>query len=1300
MKKFISIILAAMLLTGVFAMPSFAQEVNSDSKAPIIFDFESDMAGIKSANTTRLQLSLENGNLKCVSKFIDYSSYLHVPLNGIDGEHYNRMRIIAKTVDACDLPSTAKYNMALYYSGTSKTDGTEFAEAEARSKRVYFTNLAESEGKYSNTEYQEYIIDLSQISNWSESTIKSLRIDPIKNASGTLYIDRLEFYHMGNINQKDFYGDVTFFDNRFCYTSGNPRYNRFDCVPKTNEIVTTRLIDYKSPDRTDYIYMKRNDNSADCYFQVKMIMPRFVHADSLKHRYLKMEGDFKADTLQDINFLIRDSDTTGASLDTTFTITYEGAVSGGGFKTYDVVKAGEWFHLLWAMNLDTKTYDVYIDGNKVLKDVPLKAEMTQFNMLRVNLNYSNVVGDLYVDNFNVTGLIKPIVDGVETKTCVIPTDDAIIDFLSDKIGMHAFGNTLHKDGVKTELSEKGIYDKVSEQYYVTADTLNKVFDLDLKDENGEISGDITVKADGTVILKDGTSFVLEYTPKTENGKMYVPIRQFAKDAMAKYVWWFKTGIILISDYEVNIDQSGWVWQSERDNSSATGATIWNDIDYLNGYLQYVRPSIERLKEDYIKTTGDSTFTQHPRIYLTAADFAQMKEKFETSTDNIYKKRIRVMLANADGYLEKGIADYTMWSDSMRHRVGSEMKERFTNWGLAYHMTGDQKYVDAAYAQFKKAATFPDFNASHIIDTGEAAIALAIGYDWFYNAFTPEQREVAIKVVREGCLDVLGGGLYGRITSTSDGADEWRAFKRMSNYNTIVNAGVTLAALATLEYDPNSSFTYIKDSTRSMEYTLQMLPPGGAWTEGPSYLSYALQYLVPFASNVEKNFGTSYNLMDGQGMDGIVDFLIATSGPEGTNNMGDGALSKRLSYESYFYFANRYNKPYASYIRWQDLLSGNSTSTFYDLMYYDFNAVNITAESLKDVPLMQNIKGNELFSIRDSYSQDEANFYFSAHFGTTSGYHQHWDCGTFVLDFLGERWAFDLGADDYKLQNELGYLGYEIFRKRGEAHNMLVIDPAKYTNGVETVLGKFAPIIKADSNHSGGYAYADMSEVYEDAPKMLLGYYIADNLSSVTMRNEFTLNAEKDCIWTMNTAGEIDIDGNTAYVTQKGKTIKLEALCSSEDAVWQDNGNPKPLPETVPADKFANQNQNLEYKQLRLAFTGKAGDNTVTVKISSKCGNSAPVADTPISEWKLPDENAVTITETSGTVTAKTTLNGQTLVLAAYSEDGKMLAVDTSDEIGNTSVSLSGDFYKTKAMTFDNFKNLKPYTAPVTYTPMQ
>lgn len=1299
MKRLIAIVLTVLLIMAILVVPAVAEDINTVLKAPIILEFEDSQAGISSANATRLQLSLEDGNLKCVSKYIDYSSYMHLPLDGIDGEYYNRFKMVAKVSDACELTNGSKYGFALYYKGTNKNDSSvEYTEAEARAARVPFTGLEEKDGMSSNSEYQEYIIDLSKISNWSDSDIKTLRIDPLKNSSGTLYIDRIEIYREDVINQQDFNGDVTFFDNRFCYTSGNPRYSRFDSVPKTNEIITTRLIDYQSPDRTDYIYMKRNDNTADCYFQVQMTMPSFAHAPNFKHKYLKMEGDFKADTLQDINFLIRDSVTLGKSLDTNFNVRYDGSVSGGGVKVSDVVKPGEWFHLLWAMNLDTLKYDVYVDGEKILSDIALNADMKQFNMLRVNLNYSSVVGDLYVDNFNVTGLIKPIIDGVETKTPVIPTDENVINFLSDKIGMHAYGNTLHKNGVKTEFETKGIYDKETEQYYVTADTINKAFDLNLKDENGEIKGDITVKADGKVTLKDGTSFNLEYTPKTQNDMLYVPIRQFAKDAIGKHVWWFKTGILLFCDRELNINTEDWVWQSERDSSSATGATVWNDIDYLNGYLQYVRPDVEKLKADYIKATGDTTFTQHPRIHLTQDEFAAMKEKYEANTDSIYTKRIKANISNANGYLTKGVADYTMWSDSMRHHVGSEMKERFITWGIAYHMTGEQKYVDAAFEQFKKAETFPDFNTSHIIDAGEAARALAIGYDWFYNAFTPEQREFALKVTREKSLDVLGGGLYGRLTSTSGGATEWRAFKRMSNYNTIINAGVTLAALATLEYDPDSSFRYIKDSMRSMEYTMQMFPPGGAWTEGPNYLNYALQYLIPWASNMEKNFGQSYNLMDGQGMEGIVDYLIASCGTEGTNNMGDGAFSTGLSYESYFYFAKRYNKPYASYIRYKDLQSGNSSSSFYDLMYYDFDAVNIDHKVLESVPKMQYLDGMELFSIRNSYVSDEADFYFSTHFGTTSGYHQHWDCGTFVLDFMGERWAYDLGSDNYNLQNELGYQGYEIFRKRGEAHNMLVIDPTKYTAGFETISGEFAPVIDAKSNNSGGYVYADMSNAYEDASNMLLGYYIDDNMNSVTVRSEFTLDASKECIWTMNTKGDIEIDGNTAYVTQKGKTIKLEVICSGENVCWQDNGNPKPLSETVSADKFANQNQNTEYKQLRLAFDAAAGENKLVIKISPKNAAISEIKDIPISQWELPKADNITIKEVSENIKASASLKDETLIVAGYSKEGKMLAVDTLTGSGLSNVSISGDFYKVKAFKFKSFESLKPLFEPIIYIP--
>lgn len=69
----------------------------------------------------------------------------------------------------------------------------------------------------------------------------------------------------------------------------------------------------------------------------------------------------------------------------------------------------------------------------------------------------------------------------------------------------------------------------------------------------------------------------------------------------------------------------------------------------NGYLQYLRPDAQRLKEDYIKTTGDSTFTKHPRLYYTKDEFDIIREKYESNEDEVFTSRINSYIKEADNY---------------------------------------------------------------------------------------------------------------------------------------------------------------------------------------------------------------------------------------------------------------------------------------------------------------------------------------------------------------------------------------------------------------------------------------------------------------------------------------------------------------------------------------------------------------------------------------------------------------------------------------------------------------------------
>ena len=1018
------------------------------------------------------------------------------------------------------------------------------------------------------------------------------------------------------INQTDSKGDYCFFDNRYCYTSGNPKYGNIELAPKTNEIICTRLIDYQSPDRTDYIYLNRTDISTDCFFNITNIkVGEKTNNPDKRYRYYKFEGDFKCDRVGNrIQLpLLRDSKTTGSSINS-----YPGIVNKKGGMEFadgtvidDVFKSGQTVHYMLFIDLDMHYCDAYINGKLAADKIPLNSEMKQINLVRVLLDYGSTTGDLYVDNFNFTGLDKPIVNGIETKTSVFSDANEVKSFLSDKTAMHTYGNTLYKDGEKTVL-EKGIYDKYEEEYYVPVSSISSAFDLALYEENGTINGDFKITADGLVTDKNDKIVKLNTMPRLEDGKLYIPVREFAQRVLGKYVWFFKTGIIIFSDYEFMLDTSEWVYQSQR---VVKQTTEWNDIDHLNNFLQYIRPDSQNLKEDYIKTTGDTDFNQHPRLILNSEDFAQMKKHYEAKDDEVYNKIAQTVIKNADSYLDKEPIGY-VWDDDMRtlSSISSNLLKRFIYMGYAYNLTGDKKYADKAYEQFEMCDTYPDFNTSHIIDTGDDCLALAIGFDWFYNGFTPEQREVAKRVVHDKALKTLASGLYGRLTSTSSGTNMWYAFKWMSNYNAIINGGVTAAAIATLEYDTDETFMYLADSLRSVEYSLQMLTPDGGWNEAVNYWDYAMRYIMLMGSSLEGCFGSTYNIMNGQGMDNTLNYVISCLGVDGINNYGDSHIGKtapEYSMHTFFGLAKMYNNPIAAQMRKYDLLNGR-TPDYYDAMFYDFDIASDENNVYSKLPNLLRTSGTEIVSIRDTYDFEKSQSYFSAHFGTTSGYHQHCDCGTFVLDLMGTRWAEDLGRDEYNLQNELGYTDKDIYRKRAEAHNVLVLNPANYGNSFEMKSGQFAPIIDAQSNENSGFVTAKLDDVYNEASKMKLGYFMDENFSSLTVRNEFTVAEETEAMWSFHTMADIEIKDDTAYLCKNGKKIKIEFISTDKNAKWEEM-EVKPLP-TSP--QTPEQTKNSGFNKVVLKFKAKSGENYFVVKVSPAGTETKPIWDVPIEQWKL------------------------------------------------------------------------------------
>lgn len=164
-----------------------------ETDSSIVFDFTDDLKGITGTENV-VTAELDNGSLKCVSvPGSNTPEGINIPLANIDGEYYNSLKFKAKVESASS--TTGSFKAVVYYTGVNKTVGTSYIPRNSRSQSIEYINLTNIEGIYENTDFEEYVLDLSTISNWSNSNISELRIDILKDATGIVYIDDLTLYN-------------------------------------------------------------------------------------------------------------------------------------------------------------------------------------------------------------------------------------------------------------------------------------------------------------------------------------------------------------------------------------------------------------------------------------------------------------------------------------------------------------------------------------------------------------------------------------------------------------------------------------------------------------------------------------------------------------------------------------------------------------------------------------------------------------------------------------------------------------------------------------------------------------------------------------------------------------------------------------------------------------------------------------------------------------------------------------------------------------------------------------------------
>ena len=544
-------------------------------------------------------------------------------------------------------------------------------------------------------------------------------------------------------------------------------------------------------------------------------------------------------------------------------------------------------------------------------------------------------------------------------------------------------------------------------------------------------------------------------------------------------------------------------------------------------------NLQQPTSENVLSTLDST---HPRLLLKADDLTKLKTLHET--DATLQKYVADVIKTADSYCKKESLPYDKRGPRLLH-ISRRCLDRNLPLCFAYRWTGDKKYADKAIANALEVCAFPDWNPSHFLDTAEMSTAVGITYDWLYDHMDQSTR----KRIKAG---LIKHGMEPGIKAYSDKPALWT--KSEYNWNQVCNGGLSIGALAIAETDPKYAKLIVPKAVASLPIALISYAPDGAWGEGTGYWDYATRYTVYGLAALDSALGTDFGLSKVEGLSQAASAPIYMTGPTelSFNYADNGENSRRRQQPCMFWLAKKFNDRMA--LNDEHNIAQKYGAKTEHILWYDTPVTH-----MPNPPLDKYFRGDvEVATFRSAWNDPDALFV-----GVKAGFNQvnhgHLDIGTFVLDALGERWALDLGSDDYNLpgywDRKPGGKRWQYYRLNSLSHNIPLID-----NQNQHAQGR-SRIVRFSSTPAK--AIIDMTSAYKDAAtKVTRDITITDDRKAVIIKDSFNLTKPHTITWGMTTAAKIEINGRTAKLRIGNQTLTAnlngpaEAFFTTESAQQQ------------------------------------------------------------------------------------------------------------------------------------------------------
>ncbi|NSL53972.1 heparinase II/III domain-containing protein [Uliginosibacterium aquaticum] len=506
---------------------------------------------------------------------------------------------------------------------------------------------------------------------------------------------------------------------------------------------------------------------------------------------------------------------------------------------------------------------------------------------------------------------------------------------------------------------------------------------------------------------------------------------------------------------------------------------------------------------------------HPRLLVSAEEWASLGARRKADPD--LDRFADLLLARARKDLSLPVLERKLEGRRLLS-VSREFIRRTLEWAFAYRITGESAFLERARREMLNIAAFSEWNPDHYLDVAEMTTGLAIGYDWLFDALQPAERSILRRaIVDKGIAQARQGH---------------KTFRMTNNWNQVCIGGMVLGALAVQEDEPALAADLLAAAQKEIFTGLDAYKPDGAYPEGPGYWSYGTSYSVLLIAALRSASMADWGILAAPGFIRSAEFYAHSIGPSGKHfNFADGNEGQELP-SPIVYLARELGQPALLEAKREMIRKNQGVSERFAPL-----SILWWPEARRGTPPPTSFigQGPQPLALWRSAWGDTNALYFAIKGGGAAHNHAHMDAGSFVLELDGLRWAKDLGMQDYYSLESRGIdlwnmkqdsPRWQVFRLGAEAHNTLTVagKPHKASAmasltqvNAREVLIDLAPVLGLPQA-TRRVRFADASVELDDK--------IADAPAGTEIR------------WAMCTEAEIRIEGNTAILSQRGKTLHV------------------------------------------------------------------------------------------------------------------------------------------------------------------